>query len=119
MAVPAMILALSCGSAAWHSNGLTSHYNATTGDPPTADDFWTAMQKMYDGGPRLTGNANHKAFLDTLETELTDAGFSMQRDNLKFPRWDVTNYSLVLHGAGGDTEVKVRPSHCPHVAAGV
>ena len=110
-------LASCCGAYPGAFNGLTSHYNATAaGAAPTADDFWNGMLNMYNGGPRLTGNAAHHKFLNTIESELTGAGFTMQRDVLKFPRWDVTNYSLVIHGADGDTEVQVA---YPYVRSGL
>ena len=85
-------------------DGLAAHYNPTaTGLSPSADDYWAAVNAMYQGGPRLTGSPAHTAFLDEVSAELSAAGFAVQRDALPFTRWDVSNgtYSLVITDADG------------------
>jgi hypothetical protein len=63
------------------------------------------MMEMFENGPRLTGSAGHKKFLHTVTQTLTDIGFVVKQDEMKFPRWDVSNYSLVIHGSDGIDEI--------------
>ena len=72
---------------------------------PNADQFWDAMMEMFENGPRLAGSVGHKKFLNTVTQTLTDIGFVVKQDEMKFPRWDVSNYSLVIHGADGKNEI--------------
>ena len=46
---------------------------------------------FYDAtGPHAT-----KKFLRTVTQTLTDIGFEVKQDEMQFPRWDASNYSLV------------------------
>jgi hypothetical protein len=53
------------------------------------------FQRMVDFGPRLTGNANHNAYIDWLEQELVDAGVELLPcDDYETHRWSVGKFSL-------------------------
>ena len=90
------------------STEVAVNENAPFVNRPSSDEYWNAMLGMFNGGPRLTGSAAHNEFLNTVEGTLTSLGFDVQRDEMTFPRWDVTNYSLLVHdGTASGTPIEV------------
>jgi hypothetical protein len=66
------------------------------------------FQRMVDFGPRLTGNANHNAYIAWLERELLAAGARLEPcSSYELTRWSVGEFGLeILSGAGaGPVEI--------------
>jgi hypothetical protein len=67
---------------------------------PTPAQVRADFQRMVDFGPRLTGSANHNAYIAWLEQELTAAGVQLSTcDSYEINRWLVEDFGLsVLDG---------------------
>jgi hypothetical protein len=52
------------------------------------------QERLNDFGPRLTGNAAHRAFLDFLRAELALFGMEVREDRLTFTRWEAKTWAL-------------------------
>lgn len=90
--------------------GISSPVGAGAGavSMPTAAGLEAMVQRMVDFGPRLTGSAAHKAYIDFLESELTALGLQVTRDRYSFTRWHANAWSLeVLDAAGVATTIGV------------
>jgi hypothetical protein len=72
---------------------------------PDRDEFWGWQQKLAERGPRFTGNAAHRGFVDELQAQLEDIGLTVHRDELRFRRWEATRWELRLHGVPSGEEV--------------
>lgn len=48
---------------------------------------WIELVNGRFGPQRLTGDDNHRAFVNWLDSQLTSAGFSVERDTYTFQRW--------------------------------
>jgi hypothetical protein len=48
---------------------------------------WIELVNSRFGPQRLTGDANHQGFVNWLDSQLTKAGFSVERDTYTFQRW--------------------------------
>ena len=72
---------------------------------PDRDEFWGWLQELAERGPRFTGNAAHRGFVDELQSQLEDIGLTVQRDELRFRRWEATHWQLRLHGVPSGEEV--------------
>jgi hypothetical protein len=69
------------------------------------------VQSMVALGPRLTGNAAHKTYVDQLATAFADSGLTVMRDPQVFDRWEVKDYSLKVEVAGKLMPVSVAGYH--------
>jgi hypothetical protein len=67
-----------------------------------AGTLWRWNQRLAAGGPRLTGNAAHRTFVDWLAGMLGDTGLRVRRDRLTFDRWAPRRWSLTVDGASVD-----------------
>ena len=75
-----------------------------TASLPTEEEYWSALMAMFESGPRLTGTAGHKQFQDVVAGTLKDSGFDVHRDEMNFPHWQVSNYSLTVNNDDGTSE---------------
>jgi hypothetical protein len=48
---------------------------------------WIQLVNGRFGPQRLTGDANHRKFVDWLDSQLSSAGFTVKRDTYTFQRW--------------------------------
>ncbi|GAB0103913.1 hypothetical protein JMUB6875_28870 [Nocardia sp. JMUB6875] len=65
---------------------------------PTVDELWDAQLRLNDLGPRFTGNAAHRGFVDYIDTSLRDMGIQVIRDRVSFTRWEAGRFDLRLDG---------------------
>ena len=72
---------------------------------PDLDEFWGWLQKLAERGPRFTGNAAQRGFVDELQSQLQNIGLTVHRDELYFRRWEATRWELRLHGVPSGEEV--------------
>lgn len=72
---------------------------------PDRDEFWGWQQQLAERGPRFTGNAAHREFVDKLQAHLENIGLTVHRDELHFRRWEATRWELRLHGIKSDEEI--------------
>ncbi len=72
---------------------------------PDRDEFWGWQQQLAKRGPRFTGNAAHRGFVDELQSQLQDIGLTVHRDELYFRHWEATRWELRLHGISSGEEV--------------
>lgn len=77
----------------------------------TAQGLQQLVQAMVDIGPRLTGNAAHKAYVDQLATTFSELGLQVSRDTQVFDRWEVGNHSLKVARGGQMVPVTVAGYH--------
>ncbi|HPD02159.1 MAG TPA: hypothetical protein PK245_02185, partial [Clostridia bacterium] len=61
-------------------------------------------QKMVQMGPRLTGSAAHKEFIESIKRELTAIGLEPKTDTLHFKRWEPGRWALSFSDGGKNTE---------------
>lgn len=66
--------------------------------PVTRQLLWDWHEMVADGGPRLTGNQAHSAYVEFLADQLERRRFTVQRDHLSFTKWEARNWSLVVEG---------------------
>jgi len=58
------------------------------------DEIWAALGEMNEHGPRFTGNASHRWFVDTLDSGMKQAGLKTSRDSYTFSRWEAKSWGL-------------------------
>jgi hypothetical protein len=63
-------------------------------------------QKMVQMGPRLTGSAAHKEFIESIKRELTAIGLEPKTDTLHFKRWEPGRWALSFSDGGKNTEAE-------------
>ncbi|RNL65197.1 hypothetical protein EFK50_04320 [Nocardioides marmoriginsengisoli] len=63
-----------------------------------ADTLWRWNHLLADGGPRLTGNAAHRHFVDWLAAKFARTGLKVHRDRHTFTRWAPRRWSLTVAG---------------------
>jgi hypothetical protein len=69
----------------------------------SADEIWAALESMNNGGePRFCGNAAHRRFIDSLESDMKQAGLQTARDSYTFPRWEAKSWKLSATGKNGE-----------------
>ncbi|MET9485265.1 MULTISPECIES: hypothetical protein [unclassified Nocardia] len=61
---------------------------------PTVDELWNSVVAMNDLGPRHTGNAAHRQFVDSIDTSLRDLNIQVLRDRVSFTRWEAGRMAL-------------------------
>lgn len=69
------------------------------------------VQAMVDIGPRLTGNAAHKAYVNQLAAAFSELGLQVSRDTQVFDRWEVGSYGLKVARGGQMAPVAVAGYH--------
>ena len=73
----------------------------------TKDEMLRQVEKMNSFGPRLTGNAAHKGFIEYLKNEIHSLGIETYSDPFFFNRWEEKRSSLVIHDETGDNDVHI------------
>lgn len=69
--------------------------------PPGAvsrQQLWSWTNELAHMGPRLTGNAAHRHYVDWLAEHWTRVGLRVHRDRLHFNHWDPHRWSLKVDG---------------------
>jgi hypothetical protein len=74
-----------------------------SGQPVDGDQIWAWQERLNAFGPRLTGNAAHRDFVDFLRAELAALRLDVREDRLAFTRWEAKSWRLDAIGAGGET----------------
>lgn len=77
----------------------------------TEDGILQLVQAMVAHGPRLTGNAAHKAYVNSLAQTFAELGLQVSRDTQVFERWEVKDHSLKVERAGRLTPVTLAGYH--------
>lgn len=77
----------------------------------TEDGALQLVQSMVGYGPRLTGNAAHKAYINHLAQTFAELGLQVTRDTQVFDRWEVQEFSLKVERAGKLTPVTLAGYH--------
>lgn len=77
----------------------------------TEDGLLQLVKAMVDYGPRHTGNAAHKAYVDHLAQTFAALGLHVMRDTQVFDRWEATAWSLKVERAGRLVPVTVAGYH--------
>lgn len=86
--------------------GAGSTDRAVEGVPSTETlREWNAF--MASLGPRHTGNAAHKAFVDFLASEFEALGLTVVRETQSFERWEANSWLLAVVEDGHETPVEV------------
>lgn len=73
----------------------------------TKDEMLRQVEKMNSFGPRLTGNAAHKGFIEYLKNEIHSLGIETYSEPYFFNRWEEKRSSLVIHDETGDKDVHI------------
>jgi len=68
---------------------------------PSMDEVWDWQVWMAKLGPKYTGNAAHRKFVDFLSTKMQVAGLEIARDHFKLPLWEAHTWGLKAKPAGG------------------
>jgi hypothetical protein len=68
---------------------------------PSADEVWDWQVWMAKLGPKYTGNAAHRTFVEFLATKLQAAGLDVARDAFTLPLWEARAWGLKATPAGG------------------
>ena len=63
---------------------------------PGLKEVWDWQVFMNNLGPRYTGNAAHRAYVDFLDTQLKALGLDLVYDDYIFPRWEARRTALQL-----------------------
>lgn len=71
---------------------------ATGGSQVDVETLWKWNLKLAAGGPRLTGNRAHRAYIDWLEDQFQRTGLKTHRDGHTFTRWAPKRWSLRIDG---------------------
>ena len=66
--------------------------------PVTRDLLWSWNEMIAGGGPRLTGNAAHRAYVEFLARQLERRGLEVKRDHLSLTKWEPKDWSLTVGG---------------------
>jgi hypothetical protein len=74
---------------------------------PSQQQVWSWVEGLNSYGPRLTGTEAHQRSLDFIAAELVAMGLTVQRDTLRFRRWQAKRWALSLHGSSGATALPV------------
>ncbi len=61
---------------------------------PPIDEVWNRQVWMAKLGPKYTGNAAHKTFVEFLATKFAAAGLDVSRDRFTLPMWEVRGWGL-------------------------
>ena len=66
--------------------------------PVTRDLLWSWNEMIAGGGPRLTGNGAHRAYVEFLACQLERRGLEVKRDHLSLTKWEPKDWSLTVGG---------------------
>ena len=77
----------------------------------TEEGVLQLVQAMVAYGPRLTGNAAHKAYVDHLAQAFAGLGLAVRRDTQVFDRWEARAFSLQVETGGRMAPVTVAGYH--------
>ncbi|RZI86774.1 MAG: hypothetical protein EOP38_00295 [Rubrivivax sp.] len=77
----------------------------------TEDGVLELVQSMVAYGPRLTGNAAHKSYVNNLAQTFAELGLQVTRDTQVFDRWEVKDFSLKVERAGKMAPVTLAGYH--------
>ncbi|WHU49135.1 hypothetical protein QNM97_09250 [Gordonia sp. L191] len=94
----ALTLAGTAGAAALVAGRSTASAAPTSRGPADRNELWRGLVEMNQLGPRLTGNAAHREFIDSLESRLKSYGITTFRDRTRFDRWEAKSFGLRLEG---------------------
>lgn len=81
--------------------------NYNSNDLMDSKKLLEGVEKMNSFGPRYTGCAAHKKFIDYIKGEITSMGFEVNSDYKTFMRWEKKSASLTIHGSNGDESIPV------------
>lgn len=98
-----------CGSdTALGSNAVaasrTNALQATLGDNQSVQN---EVQRMVDFGPRYTGSAAHRQFIDYLDQEFQAAGLTTSRDPYPIDEWIAEDSSLTVKSDKGTENIPI------------
>ena len=68
---------------------------------PSQKELWEWQVWMAKLGPKYTGNAAHRTFVDFLESHLKSAGLDVSRDHFTLPRWEAHRWELSAKPVSG------------------
>ena len=74
---------------------------------PGLEEVWNWQVFMNNLGPRYTGNAAHRAYVDFLDTQFKALGLDLAYDDYIFPRWEVRRTALQLLSRDSQQDVAV------------
>lgn len=77
----------------------------------TEDGVLQLVRAMVAYGPRLTGNAAHKAYVNHLAQTFAELGLQVTRDTQVFERWEVKDYSLKVEKSGKMSPIALAGYH--------
>ena len=68
---------------------------------PSQKEVWDWQVWMNKLGPKYTGNAAHRTFVDFLAKNLESAGLTVSRHNYRFTRWEARRWGISVSPASG------------------
>ncbi len=74
---------------------------------PGLKEVWDWQVFMNNLGPRYTGNAAHRAYVDFLDTQLKALGLDLVYDDYIFPRWEARRTELQLLSSNSWQDISV------------
>ncbi len=77
----------------------------------TEEGVLQLVRAMVGFGPRLTGNAAHKAYVNHLAQSFAELGCQVMRDTQVFDRWEAKDWSLKVEQAGRMVPVSLAGFH--------
>ena len=81
---------------------------------PAAETIWRWQERLNGFGPRLTGSAAHRGFIEFLQSELAALGLDVSRDKLAFTRWEAKGFGLGMQAASGPAAPLPVTSYFPY-----
>lgn len=79
-----------------------------------ADTLWGWVERMTAAGPRFTGSAAHRRYLDDLERQLRGHGLTVTRYPTRLDQWIARSWSLRVTDSAGVTHDIPVASYRPH-----
>src|SRR5581483_1830809 len=68
---------------------------------PSIQDVWDRQVWMASLGPKYTGNAAHRKFVEFLATKLQAAGLEVARDRFTLPMWEAKGWGIKAKSTEG------------------
>jgi hypothetical protein len=81
---------------------------------PDPAAVWEWQQKLNSFGPRFTGSASHKSFINFIEEQLENRGLQVHRSGHRFTRWQAQTWSLSVPHENGTPETIPVSSYFPY-----
>ena len=76
-------------------------------DYTSSEQLLREVETMNSFGVRLTGSPAHKAYIESLKSQIREMGLPVYSDPYFFNRWEAKSASLVLHDVNGNEEIPI------------